>query len=674
MRKLSKHTQQRLLVVFVGIVMLAFCGGWHATAHAASEGITMADPVAQQAGHRGQMELAEFEQLTGSTLTFSDNPLFADRVKSGDLPSVAERLPDEPLVIIPYDSVGKYGGTLYTVANALESGTSEILSARHSALVRFDDTLGTIIPHVAKEYSINDELNEITFVLRKGHKWSDGEPFTVDDILFWANDIVNNKELHPSTPNPWHVGMKAVKVDELTVKLVFDESFPSALHYIAGGGSYHVTIAPKHYLVQFHKDYNADVDEIVKKEKRENWVDLFHSKWHRWMDAIQANAGGINFPTLESHIMIDPPTTQERINVANPYYFAVDTAGQQLPYINRQHEAYVPNEVKVLKASNGEVTYGAQNFKLKDYPVYKKSADAKGYSIQLPARDIGPAYMLNPTVEDPVLREIFADPNFATALSIAIDREELLETEFLGLPEPGQITVIGAPYVPEEYKTHAIEYDFEKAGQILDEMGLKMGPDGIRLRPDGNPLRITKIFSTDEGKASKMDLMLQGYWKDLGIDFFLKAVSNEERRARVNSNQIDIFEGWGYMTESAAYMQAADMRPPFTGDGFRVAGPWGDWMRSDGAEGEEPPQWAKNLWDKAEQLTKTAYRSDEYMTLGREIADIFHEHMIVFGVANEVVGPAIVGDQLKNMPELKRLSWYSAYVYPYRPEQWFLAE
>lgn len=673
MMYLSKQTTQFLMVLLMGMLIAALCGAGDGEAQA-PRGMTMTDPIASQAKIRGQMELAEFETLTGQKLTFSDNPLFADRVKRGGLPPVEQRLPEEPLVIIPYDAIGTYGGTLYTVVTALESGTSEILSARHAALVRFDDAQEIIIPHVAKEYSLNDKLDEITFVLRKGHKWSDGEPFTVDDILFWANDIVNNKELHPHTPNPWHVGMKAVKVDDLTVKLVFDEPFPSALHYIAGGGSFHVTFAPKHYLQQFHKDYNPNVDDIVKKENRENWMDLFHSKWHRWMDAIQANANGINYPTLESHIMLEAPTTQERITVANPYYFAVDTAGQQLPYINRQYESFVAEGIKVLKASNGEVTFGSQNHRIQDYPVYKRNAEAKGYHVQLPASDIGNNYMINPTVKDPVLRELFADPRFATALSYAIDREEVLETQFLGLPEPAQITVIGAPYVPEEYTTYAIEYDPAKAGQLLDEMGLKMGPDSYRLRPDGKPLKLTLYFPSDDDKTENIHLMTQGYWKDIGIDCFVKGISREEERARKNSNDLDIHFGWGYMTEAAAYMQAADMRPPFTGDGYRIAGPWGDWMRSNGAEGEEPPQWAKDLWDKAERLTKTAYRSEEYMKLGREIADIFHERMIVFGFSQEIVAPAIVSNTLKNVPELKRFSWYAGRVYPYKPEQWYLEE
>jgi len=139
-----------------------------------------------------QIELADYEKQIGKKLAFSGNPLFTAKVKKGELPPLAQRLPQEPLVVLPYDNVGKYGGKLRGMAIAYESGTSEILAWRHVNLVRFKDDGRTIVPNVAKSWQWNDDYTEITFVLRKGHKWSDGAPLNADDVLFYFEDIIYN--------------------------------------------------------------------------------------------------------------------------------------------------------------------------------------------------------------------------------------------------------------------------------------------------------------------------------------------------------------------------------------------------------------------------------------------------------------------------------------------------
>ncbi|MEN6298968.1 MAG: ABC transporter substrate-binding protein, partial [Anaerolineaceae bacterium] len=156
--------------------------GCPASTVADSQGITGAYPQ--------QFELAEFEEAAGCELTFTDNPMFAEDVTAGKLPPVEERLPDEPLVVQPYDEIGKYGGTLRGISLAPSSGTTEFFSFRMATLVRMEDDLKTIVPNVAKSWEVNDDYTEWTFTLRKGHKWSDGQPFTTDDVEFWWNDYI----------------------------------------------------------------------------------------------------------------------------------------------------------------------------------------------------------------------------------------------------------------------------------------------------------------------------------------------------------------------------------------------------------------------------------------------------------------------------------------------------
>ncbi|SVE53689.1 uncharacterized protein METZ01_LOCUS506543, partial [marine metagenome] len=123
----------------------------------------------------GQYELSEYESAAGCSMSFSENPniasINATIIGNGALGSVNDRLPSEPLVVVPYDSVGSYGGTFRMLSNATEAGTSDLLSTRHVNLVRYSDDLTTIVPNIAKDYEWNDDYTQLTFTLRKGHKW-----------------------------------------------------------------------------------------------------------------------------------------------------------------------------------------------------------------------------------------------------------------------------------------------------------------------------------------------------------------------------------------------------------------------------------------------------------------------------------------------------------------------
>ena len=148
----------------------------------ASQWPTVADSKSVKPDYPQQLELDKYEKQTGKKLKFHENPMLAEKVKKGELPAVEKRLPEEPLVVMPYDEIGKYGGKLRGICIAYESGTSEVLAWRHANIVRFSDDVRTIVPNVAKSWKWNDDYTEITFTLRKGHRWSDGAPFTADDV------------------------------------------------------------------------------------------------------------------------------------------------------------------------------------------------------------------------------------------------------------------------------------------------------------------------------------------------------------------------------------------------------------------------------------------------------------------------------------------------------------
>ncbi len=156
-------------------------------AQAACPAVTVADMMGVAPGaFPQQYDLAEYQAAAGCEMEFSGNPeaeALNGAIKGNpDLPPLAERIPEEPLVVVPYDSVGQYGGELNALSNATEAGTSDFLSIRHVNLVRYSDDLQTIVPNVAKSWEWNDDFTQLTFKLRKGHKWSDGAPFTSADV------------------------------------------------------------------------------------------------------------------------------------------------------------------------------------------------------------------------------------------------------------------------------------------------------------------------------------------------------------------------------------------------------------------------------------------------------------------------------------------------------------
>ncbi len=188
--------------IFEFFLIIFCCFSFGLAPHAKAKSPTLSNSKELHSKFPQQMELEAYERHLGKKIVFHENPLFEQKIISGKLPRLEERLPLEPLVIIPNDTIGNYGGTLRGLSLSYESGTSEILSWRQANFVRFSDDNRTIVPNVAKSWKWNHDYSEITFNLRKGHLWSDGAPFTADDVLFYLNDIILNKELHKQTPTP----------------------------------------------------------------------------------------------------------------------------------------------------------------------------------------------------------------------------------------------------------------------------------------------------------------------------------------------------------------------------------------------------------------------------------------------------------------------------------------
>ena len=634
--------------------------------------LTLLSEPGIQTKYPQQMELEEFERFAKKKLAFKENPVFKDQVKKGSLPPVTKRLPDEPLIVIPGEKIGKYGGILRGMALSYESGTAEILSWRQANFVRFSDDNKTIVPNVVKSWEWSLDYRQITFFLRKGHRWSDGEPFTADDVVFWLNDIILNKEIHPQTPRPWqNVNARAEKIDTHTVRLVFEKPFTALLFYLGGSGSYYDPFAPKHFLKKFHVRYNPDVREKSVSNGYANWVEQFKTYWDKWKDAIVNKASGMEVPTLESHILVEIPDTGYRKFIANPYYFKVDTAGNQLPYITYHLERFLPKNKWVDEIIAGRVDQKSQNMSLVTYPVLKENQEKGGFELQTPITGVGPVLLFNKTHKDPAKRKVFSDPRFNWAVSLSIKRERINDTLFLGLCRPGQALPQNVGFaIPEDTRFMA-DHDPEKANTYLNEMGLRKGPDGFRTDPFQNPLTINWEYSLQYVWSPDLPLMIKEDLAAVGLRVELKEVSTKEARKKQMANDLDISSEWVAPFEPTLFASPILFMPPF-GEGYPVMGiPWWEWKNSNGKRGEEPPLWVKNLWQVGEEFVTLVPGSDWYNALGRKMIKLNFENLNIIGTLSDVPLVTIVSNKLGNIPRWRSNSYHYGYAYPYRADQWY---
>ena len=464
-------------------------GTGQATAEGSCPAVTVADSQGVAEGtYPQQFDLAEYEAAAGCELEFLVNPdiedLNAQIAGNGDLPSVDERLPEEPLVVVPYTEIGQYGGTLAGLSKATESGTSDLLSVRHVNLFRFSDDLQTIVPNVARDYEWNEDYTVLTVYLRKGHKWSDGQPFTAEDVAFWYNNVLADDTLYgEGIPDRFLVGgepMTVEAVDETTVTFTLAQAKPGLTALFAT--DYAQPFLPKHALGRYHPDVDADAEANAQADGFESWEEAFNFYYGSsdWKDVpsplLKDSDKAVSLeravmPTLESHILISDTDSGRRL-VANPYFHQVDTIGQQLPYINEIDELYVPEkEVQNLKLSNGEVVYKTQAVFSEDLPVLQQNEGQGNYIVDI-VPTVGEsmvAYSFNVNHKDEGLRDIFGDLRFRQAVSQAINREEINELVYFGLGTPAQYTAFDpntVGFISEEQRSYLAAFDPDVANGL----------------------------------------------------------------------------------------------------------------------------------------------------------------------------------------------------------------
>ena len=670
----------RSTLLALAIALLALPGLFAAST---AESAAVEDTGAQMTdGFAVYATQADYEQATGNTITtYGEAPMLAAMVAAGELPPVQERLPEEPLVLQPLASIGRYGGNLIGAANYPTYGADDVWSARIQGLLKPSMDLATVVPNAARAWQASDDLRSLTLHLRRGMKWSDGHPFTADDVMFWYDDYLGNDEINPVKPKMWSPGgelMTVEKLDDLTVRYSFAAPFPGGTVLMAAvprDGNW-TTFAPRHYLEQFHISYNPEANDLAKEAGLDNWYQLLRSHWGLEIQSRE----DVDLPSIDTWVLDEVDAAGNKYFTRNPYYWKIDTAGNQLPYIDEQtRQLFDSMETIHLQVINGELSYAAFHSVLNNYPLYKSNEAEGGYRVLLwkSLRGAEQTFYWNQTSKDPVLREIFNDIRFRQATSLAINRDEINDSLFFGRAVPRQATVnpdneLFEPWMADHYA----EYDPDRANELLDEMGLQWDADGeYRLRPDGKRIAVVFPYRELEGPKQRINELAQEYWKAIGIDVTLKQVSSKLFWEMVNANEVDL--GGKHLdmnTVTGLYSCTfCRFRPSW---GVSNGRPWQTWYNTDGAQGEEPPPDVKELFELSDRWLTMPPDTDEWRALGKELMKRNVEGMYQVGTVGMGPQPVLVADNLHNIPDDGSwwYDWFAVWFAGYHADQWYFSE
>ena len=627
---------------------------------------------------------------------FSEAPMLAAMVAAGELPPLDERIAVEPVVQeMLGDGVGKYGGTLRVsdAVGAMNQRGHEMTNQEVDIyLLKMHQETREILPNIAKGYDVSADGLTVTLELRSGTKWSNGDPFIVDDVMFVMEDLRWDDRVDPGwRPNETPpTATRLTKIDDNTVQF----HLSARDHVIIPGwttwkGGNYVQYAPSTFLKQWHIRYNPDAQKLAEEEGFETWAEALIAHWD-----IVVGVGLLDTPTMFPWVAKEIGA-QAEIWERNPYFWKVDPAGQQLPYIDRVLST--PNadvEVFNLKAIAGEVDWAIAQTNFASLPDYKENEDRGNYTITLiPGIDVGRAFGFNPTYNDEKYRALLQDVRFRRAMAVALDRDELNEVYFLGLGRPTAATIhSGARFYKPEWQTLWATYDPDLASQMLDEIGLDgRDRDGFRTFPDGSNLTIQVAARTGGSvDISKLFEIEIAQWGDIGLRVTPRLVDNaawtenqDQDEFMLQPGTIDaITEFWNWINDGAGSGGVG-----LHGD-FNMAGSYDIWetarvsvergerkLEDYGGElpGTEPPEEWQRYFEWQRQFGLSEFGSPEWVELAQKMYDWTGDNVFAIGTVGEAPAVLLTSKDLRNVPTefpVSNTDWKGNLMY-WADQLWF---
>jgi peptide/nickel transport system substrate-binding protein len=597
--------------------------------------------------------------------SFKEAPELSALARQGKLPPVGERIGRDPLVLEPVHGIGMYGGILHRGFHSSDLHHSEpdeeFFASGPDSWFAWDHTYSRIVPNIARAFELSDDARTLTVLLRRGMHWSDGAPFTADDVRFWYEDLYLNEQVVAEPhANLVLFGEPIIieMVDRHTVRFVSPGPNPLLPDLLAsrcaisgqaveiGGAEGMGGYAPRLYLSQFHPKYapggRAAVDRMAADAGFPDWAALLKAR-NDWTQ----NA---DLPVLTPWMAVEGKEkhTGNLVLERNPYSIWVDTEGNQLPYIDRISMSSTTSFEEINeRTAAGE--YDLQDNHLwATHLAHLKENEAKaGYQVHLnPYFNNGTALRLNLAYEaDTVIGDLIRTADFRRALSLAIDRDEINDVFFEGMAEPNTVAPSdGNRYFPgPEYRTLWATTDVARANEMLDGLGLaERDAEGYRLRPDGERLRLEFLGLVSYADFAAIAEMIGRQWTRIGVDATVKRDVDtagdggaKDQESRLGEIQLAVFAAG-----SEDVFLYPDETFPSSMEGLSgvLGPPYVRWFRTGGKEGNEPP--AKmvevmDLWRKAYVTLDEAERT----AMGARIHAIIIEEAFAIGLLRGGIGP-----------------------------------
>jgi peptide/nickel transport system substrate-binding protein len=599
----------------------------------------------------------------------ADPPMLRLDVSTGKLPPADKRLPQQPLVVRT-DTPGKHGGTLHSLVGRSRD-TRLLVVYGYARLVGYDRNL-ELVPDILESFEVQ-EGRVFTLRLRKGHRWSDGHPFTAEDFRYYWEDVANNKELAPAgPPKDLLVDGEPPKFEVLSdtvVRYSWHKPNPHFLPRQAGASPLFI-YRPAHYLKPFHKKYS----EKVRKQEAEGTAKRRWSAVHNRADNLY-EADNPDLPTLQPWMNTTRPPADRFVAVRNPYFHRVDEQGLQLPYIDRVILAVADPKLIPAKAGAGEADLQARDVHFNNYTFLKQGEKQNGYRTLLWRPGKGSHFALYPNLNtnDPVWRKLLRDVRFRRALSLAIDRALVNQVLYFGLAIESNNTVLPqSPLFRESYRDRWARYDRKQAAALLDEMGLKKGKDGIRRLPDGRPLEIIVETAGESTEHTDVLELIRETWREVGIKLFSKPAQREAWRNRIFSGETVMSVWSGIENGLATPDNSPDELAPTTQSQHQWP-KWGQYLETAGKSGEpvDMPE-AKEL-RRLYRAWLDATNRQERERAWHAMLELHAEQQFVIGVVSGVPQPVVARETLMNVPERGFYNWDpGAFFGIYRPDTfWF---
>lgn len=372
---------------------------------------------------------------------------------------------------------------------ALSNESPNVFGYLYEGLITENALTGVLEPALAESWTLSESKQQIVFTLRQGLKWSDGEPLTVDDVVFSYQDIYLNPKIPTDIQDVLRIGKDRKlptirKLDDRRVEFSTPEPFAPFLRNSTG-----LPIMPAHILRE----------TVTKKDKDGN--PLFISTWGTGTDPKKIVCNGPY--TLEEYV-----TSQRVIFRRNPHYWRKDAQGNPQPYIERIVWSLVENQNTSLLQFRSGGPDAIEPLRPEDFPLLRQEEKRGKFTLHVGGpRPITTfiAFNLNQgkrkgrPIVDPIKSRWFNNVKFRQAVAHAIDRDKIVNNIYRGIGVLVNSTIIQQSpyYLPPEKGLKVYNFDPEKAKQLLKEAGFQYNPQGQLLDAQGNRVRFTLMTNAE---------------------------------------------------------------------------------------------------------------------------------------------------------------------------------